>query len=166
MPPPSPRPPFAGWPRQWQLSDGHAWLTPHGPAFITQATCTQAKVGLVHELHDVFDELARDRVEERLPGLVLLHDWRTVTGFDPGVRDAWAVRGARPNAPFRAMPAYIAIGGNKILRMVLKTASLALQMATSAPVARFIDDPEDILRERRIAAPPFGYLGRWRDGGA
>jgi hypothetical protein len=72
----------------------------------------------------------------------------------------------RPTAPFRAMPAYVAIGGNKILRMVLKTASLALQMATSAPVARFIDDPEDVLRARRIAAPPFGYLGRWRDGGA
>jgi hypothetical protein len=118
----------------------------------------------VSSLQDVFDELVRARVTERLPDLCLVHDWRSVEKIEPSARQAWSKRTDRPGKPFASVKFYVSLGSSPILRMALKSAALAVQLAVGQRAAHFVDDPDEVLKGRRIAPPDAGFLGPWLKG--
>ena len=158
----APRAPLVGWPRQVNIHGGHAWLTPHGPAIVTQTWEPRATLATVHSLCDFLDALVLDEVVARMPGLVVLHDWRSLQELDPGARAVWAQRTRRPDNPFGACDIYVALAGSPMLRMALRTAALTIQLAIGQRAARFVDSIEPTMQERRVTAPPTAFLPWWR----
>ena len=157
-----PRPPFLGWPRQVQFDGGYGWLTPQGPAIVTQTSTACASHSTVHSLCDLLDELVQARVTACLPGLVVLHDWRSLTSVEEGARAIWAHRTRRSDNPFAATDIYVALGGSSVLRMALRTAALTIQLTNGQRAARFIEKPEQVIGERGVGPPPADFWARWR----
>ena len=159
-----PRPPFLGWPMQWCFDGGYAWLTPTGPAVVTQISATKVTAINVHSLQDIFDELVRARVTERLPGLCIIHDWRSIQSVDASARKAWGERTKRPGNPYREVKFYVAVNANPIVRMALKSAALAVQLAVGQRLAHFEDDPAEPIERLGITSPPADFLATWLRG--
>lgn len=151
-----PRVPFVGWPRQWvRPSYGFIWVVADSPAIVTQSTFETGSIEGVTALHDVLDEIIASGFVEEHPGLVIIHDWRSVKTMETGARSAWHKRSARPGKPLRVVGvSYLAVSSSSILRMAIQTGALAVQLATGQPPIRVIDDPAVPLAAHNIKAPP------------
>lgn len=55
----------------------------------------------IDQLHDALDEIIASGFVERHPGLVIIHDWRTLKTMEQGAREAWHKRSARPGKPLQ-----------------------------------------------------------------
>lgn len=159
-----PRPPFLSWPRQWIFDGGFAWLTPSGPAIVVQTTVEVASDSTVHSLQDIFDDLLRERVMERLPGLSIIHDWRSLRKIGAAARRAWTERTKRPGMPYADLTPYVALGDAPMLRMALKSAAVAVQLAVGQHIAHFVDHPRDAMYEAGVLPPPEDFLREWLTG--
>jgi hypothetical protein len=150
------RVPFIGWPEQWvQPKYGFIWAVEQTPAIVSQACFEHASIEGVGQLHDVLDQIIAEGFFARNPGAVILHDWRMIKTIEPGAREEWNKRSARPGRPLQAAGiSYLAVGTSSILRMAIQAGALAVQLATGQPPIRIIDDPSSALEAHNIHAPP------------
>ena len=152
-----PRVPFVGWLRQWiRPSYGFIWVVDDdgAPAIVTQSTFETATIAGVTALHDVLDEIIASGFVEKHPGLVIIHDWRSVKAMEGGARSAWNKRSARPGKPLQVVGvSYLAVTSSSMLRMTIQAGALAVQLATGQPPIRVIDDPAVPLALHNIRAP-------------
>jgi len=151
-----PRFPFTGWPVQ--VTDarlGYLWhVAPN--FFLNQTQIRHADANAANALHDWIDRLLAARRDEiaGAGGLVILHDWRSLEGYE---RDARRVFQAR----MRARPAgylktgYTIVPSTPLFRMAIEAAGLAAVLGSGGRV-ELGTDPEPILRRLRIAPPSAG----------
>lgn len=140
---------------------GFAWLTPHGPAVVTQATSERADASTVHALHDFYDRLAVADIRGRLPSLTIVHDWRRMKRVDPAALGAWRARAEGRKAGFYGFDVFVCVSGNPLLRMVLRSAAVSSKVIAGQRSVRFVDEPGPILASRGIRAPEPGFLDAW-----
>lgn len=158
----APKPPLLGWPRQAFFDGGYAWLTPNGPAIVTQTITARATKNTVNTLCDFLDGLVSCEIAARLPGLLVLHDWRSLSEIEDGARAIWTRRTRRPGNPFGACDIYVALGGNPVMRMALRAAALTIQLAQGQRAARFVDSIEPVMREHAVTPPAPDFFERWQ----
>lgn len=154
----APRAPLVGWPRQVSFTGGNAWLTPNGPAIVTQTWAPRATLSTVHGLCNFLDKLVAARVPARMPRLLVLHDWRSLHEVEPGARAVWTQRTRRADNPFGECDIYVALAGSPMLRMALRTAALTIQLAMGQRAARFVESIEPPMHERGVTPPSTGFL--------
>lgn len=148
-----PLPPFLGWPCQSNFAGGHGWVSPFGPALITQTTMTHVTVEHVHALSDYLDSMDAAGVLKQNPELIVLHDWRSIASIESGCREAYRERYLRRGAAFGNCDIYLALSGNPLLKMMFRTAALGLQMVARQRIIRFVDCPESVLEHHHVVAP-------------
>lgn len=160
MPPPNPfgapRFPFTGWPTQIAHPDiGYVWFV--APCFfLDQAHLTQATVASAHALHDLIDRaLAARRADiEAAGGLVCIHDWRALRGYDAPARRAYQERmRARPKGYLKT--AYTIVPSTPLFRMAIEAGGLAAQLGSGGRIL-LATDPAPILAKLGIAPPAPG----------
>jgi hypothetical protein len=155
--------PLTGWPRQWAVAKlGWMWLTPTGPALVTQTIAESATPAAIDEFHDRLDELLAAGLMVRFPKLYMVHDWRSIREIPAGTREVWRTRAARKGKPFQKLTGtYLAVTTSPLLRMALQASSLAVQLISGQPPPRIVTDPTEVLSRLVIGAPPAGYLETW-----
>lgn len=161
---PRPLPPLSDWPVQHARGGNFAWLTPEGPAIVTQTTGPRGTVEMVEAIHSFYDLLADSDIKARIPQLTIIHDWRSITGVDREALGAWTRRSDRPGKPFAAYASYVVVDQSPLIRMVLRTAAITAQMMAGQRSITFAEELDPVLQQHRVSAPPPGYLQRWEKG--
>lgn len=148
--------PFVGWPRQWMRPEyGFVWVVDSPGAIVSQCAHDHATIVGVDALHDVLDEIIGLGFLAEHEGTVIIHDWRTIKTIEPGAREAWSRRSARPGRPLQNVgTSYLAVATGSIMRMTIQAGALAVQLATGQPPIKVIDDPAVPLAAHGIHAPP------------
>jgi hypothetical protein len=149
-----PYPPFDTWPIQ--VADrrfGYAWFT--APCtFVDQAHVERATLAAVHALHDALDDvIVRQAASiEAQGGLLVLHDWRRVKGYEKGAREAYLDRmRARDKGYLRN--AVTVLPNTPLLRMAVQTANLLMALKVGGDLELY-SNIEPALAKHRIEAPP------------
>jgi hypothetical protein len=151
-----PRAPFLGWPRQWFHDDyGFGWIADaRDGAVVTQSVHDRATIVGINALHDFLDRVIDSGFLRARPGSVVIHDWRSIRAIDPGVREAWSARSRRRGRHLDGLgAAYVVTSANGVVRMMIQTAALALQLATGQPPTRVVADPAAALAAHGIRGP-------------
>ena len=147
--------PFIGWPKHWvEPKYGFVWVIDEPAAIVTQMIHAHATCEGIEALHDVLDEITERGFLAEHPGLVMIHDWRTIKTYDANARDTWTRRSERRGKAFAQIgTSYIALSGGSLTRMAIQAGALAVQLATGQPPIRVIDDPAVPLETHGIRAP-------------
>lgn len=149
----SPKPPFTGWPVQ--LADprlGYLWFVAPN-VLVSQAHITHASVDAAHALHDWIDRVHSERRADidRAGGLVCVHDWRLLSGYEAGARRVYQERmRARPKGYLKA--AYTIVPSTPLLRMAVEAGNLAAQLGSGGRVL-LATDPVSVLAKLDLRAP-------------
>ena len=130
------------------------WVTTEPRAILTQTTIEVAEVQDVLELHTVLDELVRLRFAEE--DLVVVHDWRSLREVAPAARPVWYERATgRAGKPFRKVRrCYAALDIRPFWQLAIRSAGLAIQLATGQARPELVIDPAEALERHGITAPP------------
>lgn len=152
-----PRPPFTGWPVQ--LADprlGYLWfIAPN--VLVTQAQIPHAGVEAAHAVHDWIDRVHTTRRADidRAGGLVCIHDWRLLGGYDAAARRAYQERmRARPKGYLKAAHTIVP-SSTPLLRMAVEAGNLAAQLGSGGRVV-LATDPSSVLAKLGVHAPAVG----------
>lgn len=152
---PSTRPafPFATWPVQ--LADarfGYAWYTAPG-VFLNQLHVRQGTVEVASALHDAIDLVVeRERQDyERFGGLLIVHDWRLMHGYDKAARQVYLDR-MRSRAPGYLRGAVAILPDTPFLKMAVQTANVLMALHIGGTLA-LANDPNKVLQEHRVEMP-------------
>lgn len=158
------RAPFDRWPDQVVFQGGRGWLTPHGPAVITQTLAERVDAATAIRLHDFLFTLVKANIGTRVPGVTLLHDWRSVRSVEPSAVQAWLSRSKKTAHAFMQSSIYIACDANPLFRMVLRPALLSNRALTNVPAPELLEDPRPPLARHGIQPPPPDYWAEWLKG--
>ena len=151
-----PRPPFTGWPVQ--LADrrlGYLWFVAPN-VLVTQAHIAHASVEAAHAVHDWIDRVHASRRADidRCGGLVCVHDWRLLGGYEASARRVYQDRmRARPKGYLKT--AYTIVPSTPLLRMAVEAGNLAAQLGSGGRVV-LATDPASVLAKLDLHAPPAG----------
>lgn len=124
---------------------GYVWYAQ--PAIIATQTCiAHASVAMATFVHDVIDRVIeqarRDIAEHR--GLLFIHDFRSLLGYDTEARLEFLAR-VRRRTPGYTRGTVVAIRMDQpLLRLGVQGANLLLSVAMKAPVS-MVSDPTDAL---------------------
>ena len=149
----SPRAPFDRWPVQTHAEGiGFAWYTSPA-AFVNQLTSRRGTVEAAHWLHDLIDHvLERERADiERHGGLLIVHDWRALEGYDVEARRAFLGRMKR-RRPGYMRRAVAVLPDTPLLRMAVQTANLAMALHIGGKL-EMTNDPVPVLASLGVRAP-------------
>ena len=162
---PSPRVPFDRWPVQaFEPAFGFLWYT--SPAvLVSQAAVPHIPLAAVRVVQDHIDLALAHRATDNAAhgGLLILHDWRMVTGYDRDARlEFFARMRGRPRSYMRHAITCVAL--SPILRMAVEAGNLAATLVSGAK-SEVGSDPAPILREHKVAAPLVGARFPGREAG-
>lgn len=158
-----PQPPFESWPCQtFDPVFGYVWYA-HPAVVVTQTTIEHASVSMATFIHDVIDQViehaARDIAQHA--GLLFIHDFRSLVGYDTEARLEFLAR-IRRRTPGYTRGTVVAIRMDQpLLRMGVQGANLLLSVAMKAPVSMVSDPAEAVAFEvRRAPAAEERFPGR------
>jgi hypothetical protein len=124
--------------------------------FINQAQVTHADVGAAVAVHHWIDRALaarRDTIADA-GGLVIMHDWRLLEGYDSDARRVFLDRmRTRPTGYLKA--AYAVVPPTPFFRMAIQAANLVAALRGGGRVEVAID-PGPILARLGIVPPPAG----------
>lgn len=151
-----PRAPFDRWPIQHHAEGiGFAWYT--SPAtFVNQLLVSRGTVEAASWVHDVIDRVLETEREdiERHGGLLILHDWRALDGYDAEARRVFIAR-MRRRKPGYLRRAVAVVRDTPLLRMAIQTANLAMALHVGGKLEMRID-PLPALAKYGIEPPRAG----------
>lgn len=138
-----------------QLHDprfGFAWYT-EPCVFLDQATVSRGTVEAVDALHDAIDHvLIREQAAiERHGGLLMIHDWRQLTGYDSSARVAY-LRRMKHRRPGYLRHVVSVLPSSPLIRMAVQTANIVMAVSSGGNL-RMVTDPQQTLREHRVVTP-------------
>jgi hypothetical protein len=131
---------------------GYAWYT--APAtFVNQLTATHGTIAAATWLHDRIDEvLERERAEvDRAGGLLIVHDWRVLTGYDTDARRVFLERMRRRRRGY-LRHAVAVVPPTPLLRMAAQTVNLAMALHSGGKL-ELATDPAPALAKLGVRAP-------------
>ena len=148
-----PQRPFECWPRQvFDPVFGFVWYAQ--PAIIaTQSIIEHASVAMAVFVHDLIDQVlehaARDVAQHG--GLLFIHDFRSLVGYDTEARLEYLAR-IRRRTPGYTRGTVVAIRLDQpLMRMGVQGANLLMSVAMKAPVSMVSDPAEAVALEVRRA---------------
>jgi hypothetical protein len=131
---------------------GYLWFVAPN-VLVDQAHVRHGTVETAHALHDWIDRLqaARRADIDAAGGLVAVHDWRSLRGYDAPARRAYQDRmRARPKGYLQA--AYVVVPSTPLLRMAVEAGNLAAQIGSGGRVA-LAADPSELLARLGVQRP-------------
>lgn len=152
MPAAPPKAPFADWPIQLVTPHGYVWYTDPG-VMITQAHIAHADLASVIPMSEYTDAVCEHRRGElaKLGGLLIIHDWRAVKGYDSDTRKHLIKRVQdRQRGQVRGM--IIAVSLNPFLRTAVQVAS-AIMSATTGARLQMVDSLSPSLIDHHVQVP-------------
>lgn len=157
--------PFDRWPVQaFEPAFGFLWYT-RPAVLVTQATVPHITLAAVRVVQDHIDLALSHRKTENAEqaGLLIVHDWRMVTGYDRDARvEFFARMRGRPRSYMRHAVTCVAL--SPILRMAVEAGNLVATLVSGAK-SEVGSDPAPVLREHKVEAPPAGARFPGREGG-
>lgn len=154
-----PRAPFDQWPVQLREERlGYVWYAP--PAtFVNQLLVSHGTAEVANRLHDLIDHVLEREAEDirRNGGLLIVHDWRLMTGYDKDARRAFLDR-MRQREPGYLRGAVAVVPDTPLLRMAVQTANLVMAFRTGGEL-EMATDPRPALEKHGVEAP---VAGGWR----
>lgn len=151
-----PRYPLTGWPIQIvEPRVGYVWFVEPN-VFVNQTHVARADAATANAVHDWIDEALAARAAEvaAAGGLVILHDWRSLEGYDVEARRVFLDRmRARPPGYLKAAHAFVR--PTPLFRMAIQAANLVAALGGGGKVALGLD-PDPVLARLGIVAPRAG----------
>jgi hypothetical protein len=151
---PAPAPPFDRWPLHgYHPAYGHCWFSRDGAALITQTHVKRADLAAAKVFVDWIDRAVRHEVQawSACKGLLLLHDWRSVGGYDSDARTLVIDR-QRKRPTGYARRVCCVVDPTPLWRMALTVSDLTLALL-GCPPAGLMGDMGRALGELRGAQP-------------
>jgi hypothetical protein len=145
-----------GWPVQAVDSRlGYVWFVAPN-VFINQAHVRRADAAAATAVHDWVDRAlgASGQAIAAAGGLVVVHDWRTLEGYDADARRIFLDRmRARPPGYLRA--AYAVVPSTPLFRMAIQATNLAAALGIGGNI-ELASDVVAVLERLRVVAPKTG----------
>lgn len=154
-----PRAPFLTWPHHlYDERFGFAWYT--APAtFVNQVERTHGTIEVANGIHDAIDHVLEQHAEdiERHGGLLMIHDWRTLTGYDSQARQLYLERmKGRDRRYLRHVVAVLP--DRPLIKMAVETANIVMALSSGGRL-RMESDPSAALARHEVRHPT---LSDWR----
>lgn len=153
---PSPRAPFSQWPvQEHDPAFGFFWCV--DPAtVVAQSVVSQFTVATAEAIHQRVDRvLAAKKLEvAREGGLTMIHDWRSLEGYDRDARQVFLDR-TRGRGRGYLRRSYIAVRANPLLRMTMKTGAALVSVFLGATID-VVGDPALVVGELGLVPPAPG----------
>ena len=132
---------------------GFAWFA-HPAVLVTQLTVEHGTQQLARHVHDVIDHvLEHARAEVRSSGgLYIIHDFRSMTGYDKEGRVEFLQRMRRRGSGYSRGAAVAFQMDRPLLKMAVQGANLVSALSVKAPLV-MVEDPRSIV-ESEIRLPP------------
>lgn len=155
----SPRDPFANWPVQlFDPRFGFAWYT-EPCVFVNQLIHPQGTRGLAEALQDAIEHVL-DREQEAVKkhsGLLVIHDWRVVTGYTSEARVAFLARmRKRKKGYLRHVVAVM--HDTPLLRMAAQTANVVMALGAGGQLFVTVDPRVALVRHGVVPPTTAGWL--------
>lgn len=161
---PAARVPFDLWPVQrFDPVFGFVWYTAPA-ALISQTTVPHITLAAVRTLQDHIDRAIEHRRVENAQagGLLIIHDWRIVKGYDQDARREFFARmRGRPRAYMRHAVTCVSL--SPILRMAVEAGNLVATLVSGAK-SEVASDPAPVLRQWGVVPPAPGARFPGLDG--
>lgn len=152
--PSAPRPPFAEWPVQhFDPLIGFFWYA-HPAAFVSQSVVAHGSRALVERQNDLLDRVLAGRADEihAHGGILILNDWRSVTGYDQDARARQRARMEARPAGYARRTIIIVKTESRLLRMAIEATNLLATLKRKAQIE--VDfDPAHALSHVRLVPP-------------
>ncbi|HEU4537596.1 MAG TPA: hypothetical protein VFS00_25930 [Polyangiaceae bacterium] len=149
--------PFDAWPVQvFDPAFGFAWYV--SPAtFVSQATTEQGTLASVIALHDLIDGLLAAKAAEvrAAGGLLVLHDWRLLRGYDRDAGVAFVERVTRREPGYLRRAVVAVRGGRELLLAAVEGVAFLGAVAPEAHLD-LVADLGPALLEEGVQPPPAG----------
>lgn len=153
---PTPRAPFSQWPIQEQDPEfGFFWCV--DPAtVVAQSVVSQFTVATAEAIHERVDRVLAAKKQDvvREGGLTMIHDWRSLEGYEREARQVFIDR-TRGRGRGYLRRSYIAVRANPLLRMTMKTGSMLVSVFLGATI-EIVDDPTLVVGELGLVPPAHG----------
>ena len=148
-----PAPPFEDWPVQ--LADprfGYAWYTAPG-VFVCQVHASHGTVEVADAVHDAIDEvIAKRRADfDRFGGVLMIHDWRLMRGYDTAARQTYLAR-KKVREPGYLRHVVAVVHNSPLMRMAVQTANLVMALRTGGNMT-LANDPAEALAKYQVEKP-------------
>jgi hypothetical protein len=131
---------------------GYVWYT-QPCAFVSQLVASHATAAMAAWMQDQIDHVLgadAERIGAR-GGLLVIHDWRSLQGYDTEARRVFFERmRRRPKRYLRA--AIVCVPPTPLLRMAVEAANLLAALHLNPPVELALD-PAPALVEHGVEAP-------------
>lgn len=138
------------WPEGIVFATGaETWVFREQQIIFTEVTATAATPRDVHAMLDMFLWLSDELSDTHEP--IVVHDWRMLRSVPRSARQVFMSR--RHELRGRPRKLLIAADINPILRMAIRTATLAAQMMSIGVPLDFIEDPFFELGRLGVSAP-------------
>ena len=148
-----PAPPFDDWPVQYEHPEfGYAWYA--APAvFVNQLHAERGTASVANTLHDLVDDILARRGDELREhgGLLIVHDWRRMKGYDAEARRVFLGRMKR-REPGYLRAAVAVVRDTPLLRMAVQTANMLMALRVGGDLEMAIE-PRAALRAHGGVAP-------------
>ena len=134
---------------------GYMWFVEPN-VFINQAHVRHADIAAAHAVHDWIDRALAAQAEgiAAAGGLVALHDWRALDGYDADARRAFIGR-MRARRPGYLKAAYAVVPSSPLFRMAIQAANLAAALGVGGKI-ELASDPRPILERLGVVPPLIG----------
>jgi hypothetical protein len=146
--------PFGRWPiHAYDAAYGYCWFSREGAALITQTHVSRADLAAARILTDWIDAAVwhEREVWATNKGLLLLHDWRSLGGYDSDARKLVIERQRKRSSGY-ARHVYCVVDPTPLWRMALTISDLTLALL-GCPPAALARDMERAFGELRGAEP-------------
>lgn len=145
--------PFRFWPIQ--LADprfGYMWFT-EPCVLINQVCVPRATTELVSALHDGIDRVIEREAEaiERHHGIVMIHDWRRLQGYDTAARREYLARMRRRKGGYLRQ-AVAVLPSTPLIKMAVQTADLVMALGVGGKLT-FANDIDKVLERFDVKRP-------------
>jgi hypothetical protein len=138
---PAPAPPFERWPiHSYHPAYGYCWFSREGAALVTQTHVKRADLAAARVFTDWIDRAVRHEVEvwSASKGLLLLHDWRSVGGYDSDARTL-VIERQRQRPKGYARRVCCVLDPTPLWRMALTVSDLTLALLGCPPAGLMRD---------------------------
>tara|TARA_B100001750_G_scaffold146202_1_gene116787 strand:+ start:1627 stop:2046 length:420 start_codon:yes stop_codon:yes gene_type:complete len=127
---------------------GYVWYT-QPATLVNQVHLGRAGLDGVQRLHDLIDEVIARRADEFRPhgGLLMIHDWRLVSGYESDARKEYLER-MRSREPGYLRGAVAIVRDTPLLRMAVQTANMVMAFRTGGTLEMGLDPVSALVRHR------------------
>jgi len=154
--PPTPRAPFSHWPVQEMDPEfGFFWWLDRATV-VSQSFVPRFTVACAKAIHTRVDRVLAAKKDEvaRENGLLMLHDWRSVDGYDREARQEFLDR-TRARGRGYLRRSIIAVHTNPLVRMTIQSGCMLVSVFLGVSVD-VVDDPTRTVGKLGLLPPPPG----------